>query len=409
MSIYMLGIDYHKASVDTRALFSFTRKNAGKAMEEFRQEEGISGCIILSTCNRMEIWVSTAEEWSGALYDRLCGIKGIDARLYQNYFTLRNDKEAVKHLFDLAAGLESQILGEEQILTQVKEALSLSREYFCTDSVLEVLFRSAITAGKRVKTEVIFPKGNASVIHQAIIRLKAQGFDVKGKRCMVIGNGEMGKVAAHSLTEAGAFVTVTVRQYRSGMVNIPKGCQRINYGERITHLTQCDLVVSATSSPNYTLTKELLEGLNFSGGLLLIDLAVPRDIEPLIGQLPGINLLDIDYFKIDEKPKELEYHLIKAKFIIKERMDEFYSWLAGRDIIPRIQEIRADAVRDLNLRILKVFNRTPMEEPERQKLLETIETAAGKVVDKMIFGLRDTLEQDTFLECVEGLEKLYGE
>ena len=90
-------------------------------------------------------------------------------------------------------------------------------------------------------------------------------------------------------------------------------------------------------------------------------------------------------------------------------MEEFYSWLEGRDLIPRIQEIKSDAVQDLNLRILKILNKTPMEEKDRKKLLETIDTAAGKVVNKMIFGLRDTLEKEAFLECVAGLEKLYDE
>ena len=100
------------------------------------------------------------------------------------------------------------------------------------------------------------------MIHQAMERLKNQGFSFEGKTCMVIGNGEMGKVTALALKEAGADVTVTVRQYRSGVVNIPQGCKRINYGERMELLPDCDLVVSATASPNYTLTKETLRKLS---------------------------------------------------------------------------------------------------------------------------------------------------
>jgi len=409
MSIWMLGIDHNKASVDVRALFSFTKKNAGKALETLSRTEGILGCIILSTCNRMEIWASTDGEWGGSLYSSLCNLKGVDENSYRSFFVERRENEAVEHLFYLTGGLKSQILGEDQILTQVKEALSLSREQYCVDSVLEVLFRMAITAGKKVKTEVNFSKGNTSAIHQAVEKLEEEGFLIKGKRCMVIGNGEMGKMAAQTLQEAGACVTVTVRQYRSGIVKIPQGCERINYGDRVQYLPQCDLIVSATSSPNYTLTKELFEDIDLTKEMIMIDLAVPRDIEPAVGQLPGITVYDIDNFKIEENPKELQYSLGKAKNILKEQMNEFYSWLEGRDIIPRIQEIKSDAVRDLNLRILKVLNKTSMDEEDRKKLQETIENAAGKVVNKMIFGLRDTLEQDAFLECVEGLEKLYGE
>ena len=118
-------------------------------------------------------------------------------------------------LFYLTSGLKSQILGEDQILTQVKDALSMSRDEFTTDSVLEVLFRMAVTAGKKIKTEVPFSHGNPSVIHQAIRFLEEGGYHVRNKVCMVIGNGEMGKMAAQTLREAGADVTVTIRQYIS--------------------------------------------------------------------------------------------------------------------------------------------------------------------------------------------------
>ena len=122
---------------------------------------------------------------------------------YQKYFTSRENEEAVEHLFYLTSGLKSQILGEDQILTQVKDALSMSRDEFTTDSVLEVLFRMAVTAGKKIKTEVPFSHGNPSVIHQAIRFLEEGGYHVRNKVCMVIGNGEMGKMAAQTLREAG--------------------------------------------------------------------------------------------------------------------------------------------------------------------------------------------------------------
>ena len=122
------------------------------------------------------------------------------------------------------------------------------------------------------------------MIHQALSSLREQGYDVQGKTCMVIGNGEMGKVAAQTLKEAGGEVTVTVRQYRSGIVEIPAGCSRINYGERLDFLPKCDLAVSATASPNYTLREEQLKELDISKPLLLLDLAVPRDIEPSWGE-----------------------------------------------------------------------------------------------------------------------------
>ena len=409
MSIFMLGIDHNMAPVDIRALFAFTRKNTGEALLKLKKEPGICGCIILSTCNRLELWGSTEENEKPELYQWLCRLKGIEGEEYRKYFISRENEEAVEHLFYLTSGLKSQILGEDQILTQVKDALSFAREEFTTDSVLEVLFRMAVTAGKKIKTEVPFSHGNPSVIHQAIRFLEEGGYHVRNKVCMVIGNGEMGKMAAQTLREAGADVTVTIRQYRSGVVNIPVGCSRINYGERMDYLPECDLVVSATASPNYTLTEELFEDVRVERPMILIDLAVPRDIDPEIRKKENITLYDMDSFRTSETPKELADNLEAAGKIVKEQMEEFFQWLDGRDIIPRIQEIKADAVEDLNLRIEKIFRKTPMEDSDREKLKKAVDTAAGKVVNKLIFGLRDSLNQDVFLECVEGLEKLYEE
>ena len=405
MSISMIGIDHNMAPVDIRAKFAFTKKNAGEAMEKIKNQNGIYGCVILSTCNRLEVWASVDDQGDVCL----CRIKGITEDSYRQYFVERKDQEAVEHLFYLTSGLKSQIIGEDQILTQVKDALNLARENFAADGVLEVLFRMAATAGKRIKTEVPFSHGNPSVIHQAIRFLEEGGYHVRNKVCMVIGNGEMGKMAAQTLREAGADVTVTIRQYRSGVVNIPVGCSRINYGERMDYLPECDLVVSATASPNYTLTEELFEDVRVERPMILIDLAVPRDIDPEIRKKENITLYDMDSFRTSETPKELADNLEAAGKIVKEQMEEFFQWLDGRDIIPRIQEIKADAVEDLNLRIEKIFRKTPMEDSDREKLKKAVDTAAGKVVNKLIFGLRDSLNQDVFLECVEGLEKLYEE
>ena len=408
MSISMIGIDHSKASVDIRAKFSFTKKRAIEALKKLKEEHGILGCIILSTCNRMEVWVSTQDDKEISLYEFLCREKEVKKDEYQDYFMKRENEEAVRHLFYLTSGLKSQILAEDQIITQVKDALTLARDAYCTDNVLEVLFRMAVTAAKKVKTEVTFSRANTSVIHQAMERLKNQGFSFEGKTCMVIGNGEMGKVTALALKEAGADVTVTVRQYRSGVVNIPQGCKRINYGERMELLPDCDLVVSATASPNYTLTKENFEEIKLdAASVVLIDLAVPRDIDPEVGKLQNVSLYDIDSFRIDAASPKLQASMQKAGEILDDQMKEFYDWFNGRDIFPRIEEIKADAVEDLNLRITKILKKTPMEQKDRESLLRAIDKDAGKVVNKMIFGLRDSLEQEAFLDCVEGLEKIY--
>ena len=127
-------------------------------------------------------------------------------------------------------------------------------------------------------------------------------------------------------------------------------------------LPNCDVVVSATASPNFTLRDELFQDVVLEKPLLLLDLAVPRDIDPSLGSRDGITLYDMDSFRTGETPKELADNLEAAGSIVKAQMNEFFQWLEGRDIIPRIQEIKADAVEDLNLRIEKIFRKTPMED-----------------------------------------------
>jgi len=404
MRIRMIGIDHTKANVDIRARFSFTKKNAGLAMERWKALPGIQGCVILATCNRMELWASCEDAWDGSLLELLCREKNVDSREYGEYFAVREDREAVEHLFHLVCGLKSRILAEDQIITQVKDALALARENYMTDNVLEVLFRRAITAGKKVKTEVTFSRANQTAMDQAIEMLKNQGFPFSEANCMVIGNGEMGKLAAQSLKRTGAAVTVTVRQYHSGEVVIPAGCERINYGDRLSYLPDCDLVVSATASPNFTLTEEQIREAKLTKNIVLIDLAVPRDMESTIGKNPNVRLYTIDDFSYTCTSQAA---MEQAERILEEEMEDFYTWLKGRDMVPRIQEIREEAVTDLRLRLHKVLHRLPLQEEEKRELEQAIDRAAGKVVTKMMFGLRDALEKDAFADCVEGLEKLY--
>ena len=407
MSVSMIGIDFNKASVDIRSKFSFTKKNAVISMERLKEVKGILGCVILSTCNRMEIWVSKKDNADIDLYKFLCNEKNIDSEEYTDAFDNREGKCAVKHLFYLTSGLKSQILAEDQILTQVKDALNLSRESFCTDNVIEVLFRKAITAAKKVKTDVVFSRANTSVIYNAVEYFYEKGYSFKDKKCMVIGNGNMGKLTALALTGEGADVTVTVRQYKSGIVEIPEGCKRINYGDRLSIIPECDVVVSATSSPNCTITKESLEKINIKKELVLLDLAVPRDIESDVSKIENVRLYDIDSFKADKITPETQKSLDKAGIIIDEQMDEFFEWYTGKELIPEIHKIKKEMVTDVDLRIEKNIRKLDIGEEDKEKLVDTINNAAGKVILKMMFGLKDTLDKDVFAECVEGIKNIY--
>lgn len=406
MNIQMIGIDHSTAGVKIREQFSFTGLQAERAMRKISMQTGIRGCVLLSTCNRTELYVSM-EPCGMSLLELLDKVRPFPgpAEAFEPYFSIRRSQEAVQHLFYLTAGLKSRIVGEDQILAQVKEAIKKAREINCTDTLLEVLFRQAITAGKEVKTKALTAHGNVSAVHNALAALKNKGFELKGKNCLVIGNGQMGKLAAETLRDAGAAVTVTVRQYRSGMVEIPKGCGRIHYGERYEQVPFCDLILSATVSPNLTIRKEQLvqaRGVHCREQIF-IDLAVPRDMEEEIAKIEGVTLYDIDAFQNEAaSTEELCAQKTAAEQILKQKLAEFKDWYECRDLIPRMQQVGRQAAEEICWRMGRGFGRLSREEQEQ--LTGIAMESAQKVVDKMLFALRDELKTEELIKCLEVLE-----
>lgn len=409
MNIQMIGIDHSMAAVEYREIFSFTKSKQRDAMHALRGLPGVNGCVILSTCNRMEIYISTEENAAVDLYGEVCRLKQVKEESYRKYFTERQGTCAAEHLFYLASGLESRIVGEDQILMQVKEALSYARECDATDKVLEVLFRMAVTVGKKVKTEIHFSRGNSSAIHEALAQLEKKGAVFAGRKCMVIGNGEMGRLTALTLKEAGADVTVTVRQYRSGKVLIPDGCRRIHYGERYEWIPECSFIVSATASPNLTLVKEEIEKLDISDKKIFLDLAVPRDIDPAIAEIENAEVYDIDSFQIDGQSAELKEQLEEASELVHVSLDEFVSWYECRNFIPMIQNISKAAAKDVSWRMGKTIGKMELTQEERKVLETSMETVSAKVFNKLLFELRDSVSTDMLRECLEAFANAYPE
>lgn len=397
------------AQINVRQCFAFTKSAMTLAMEKMKQEKEIKGCVILSTCNRMELWVSLSDGAMLDLRSYICCLKELDGEQYKKFLKVREGEEAIRHLFLLSAGMKSQIVGEDQILTQVKEAAAFAREQECMDHVLEVLFRMAVTAGKQVKTEVPMDKANFSAAHQAIHFLKELQVPFAGKKALVIGNGEMGKITAQALMEEGVDVTVTIRQYRSGVVNIPQGAKRMNYGERYSYIPECDFVFSATASPNLTITRELLETCNIQKTQIYVDLAVPRDIDETIEDLAHIRLYDIDSFHLEHQSEQMKQQMKQAEDILNQHMQGFYDWQESRDLVPRIQQIGGACGQEFSWRMEKELKHIPLAEEEKENLRGQMAQTTAKVVDKLLFALRDQVDTDTLRQCVEVLEQVYGE
>ncbi len=410
MSVYMAGIDYNRAGVDIRSRFAFTKKEMDEAFGELAKLPVVSGSVLLSTCNRTELWISTGSKTEEPNVKRILSqLKSLPYEENKEYLYMLSADEAVDHLFRLASGLESRILGEDQIITQVKDALGKSRENFAADHVLEVLFRQAVTAGKRVKSEVSLSTADRSVIHQAIEFLERNGNPVSGKKCLVIGNGMMGKLAATALCEAGADVTVTVRQYHSGTVEIPKGCERIDYEERFDLFDQCDMIVSATASPNLTIQKKHLQGLKIDHPVILIDLAVPRDIEISCNEVPGFTLYDIDSFEVDLTNAKLIENIKKAEIILNEEKEEFFDYEQGRDVLPLISEIKQEVSADINARLKPTYKKLSAAAVDSAEIEKEVGAAASRMMNKLLFKLKEELDADTYRECLSALGRVLQE
>lgn len=295
MNIVMSGVDHACADLARRERFALTAEQAEAALACAKQTAGVRGAVVLATCNRTEVYVSLEDGADVAPFSLL---PHVAPREWEGCVVLRGE-QAFSHLAQTACGLNSRIFAEDQILTQVKNALRQARAAQAADGALEVFFREAIAAAKRVKTELRFSHGDASAATAARDLLLANS---EARRMLVIGNGEMGRACADECARAGLAVTMTQRRFRHGEVAVPHGVSVIDYAARYERLGEFDAVVSATASPHYTLTAEQLAG-RADIPRLYLDLAVPRDIEPAVALLPGVRVWNIDEIADSTDPR----------------------------------------------------------------------------------------------------------
>ena len=279
----------HSADVSAREQFAFSEEQVRQILTELVQKDGISGAVLLATCNRTELYLSVQERRSSAEDDAVSqpAIDISPAELLRQYahapkkpFTGRvlTEIDAVQHIMEVACGLHSQILHEEQIVTQVGHAVELARACRSTDGVLDTLFRTAVSAGKEAQTQVSVQNVPLSVSYSAVQQLEQHAGTLDGKTCLVIGNGSMGRLAASLLVQHGCRVFMTLRSYHHGETVIPFGVQPVPYEQRFLQMEAAEIVISATRSPHHTITKKQLEALSRKP-VWILDLAMPRDVE----------------------------------------------------------------------------------------------------------------------------------
>ena len=261
MNIIMSGLDHSKAAIAVRERLSFTKNGVLDMNARISRRRGVQGAVLISTCNRTELYLS-CDDYSEINPGRLlCEEAGVSYAAFADAFTTRGGEYCVRHLMEVSCGLKSQILGEDQILTQVKTAATLAREAGSQDAILETLFRTASSCGKAVKTMGRLTERSTSAAHSAVAVMEQNFGQIKGKKAVVIGNGEMGRLAAGLLQEKGCKVTVTLRSYHHGQTLVPAGCDVIAYEKRYEAMDGADMLVSATTSPHYTVSTDEFSAL----------------------------------------------------------------------------------------------------------------------------------------------------
>ncbi|MCC8179773.1 MAG: glutamyl-tRNA reductase, partial [Planctomycetes bacterium] len=328
MHVAMAGLDYKTSGVTTRETFAVQPERMAAVLATVLSASRADGCALLSTCNRTEIYLS----YSGETPDcpaLLCAALGVDIEQHRRYFVARRERQAVVHLMRVAAGMESSVLGDDQILTQARSAIEYARQAGASDPVLETLFRCAVTAGKKVKTTVPFRREGASVAAEAVGRLERHFGGLRGRTALVIGNGVVGRLAAQELLQRGCAVTMTLRKRSPIKSGPPEGCETINFDDRAEAAAKSDFVISATSSPHLTLTADQVPACERQVRIF-VDLAVPRDLDPALAELPGVQLWNVDDLRPEGETGDNQDAIALADEIIDEEAGRFEMWRRNR-------------------------------------------------------------------------------
>ncbi|MGA2545410.1 MAG: glutamyl-tRNA reductase [Rectinemataceae bacterium] len=356
MSILCLGISHRAASVELRERMSLSPDRLKFVLAPVgRGEDGgrpfdLSEMAILSTCNRFEVYaVSRSGEFQD-IDDFVSASTGVPKTEFLPQATRRENRQAVTHLFRVSSGLDSMVLGETQVLGQVTEAYEASRGCGSVGPLLSALFRAAIHAGKRAHTETAISR-NAASVGSVAARLAAEKIgDISNARIVVIGAGEMAELAVEALRHRDAKHIAVVNRTRERAEELAARWQAEAFGfEHIVEaLNEADIVVSSTGAPHVILTRELVGEVMKARPdrpLILIDIAVPRDVDPGVNELRNAHCYDIDDLETRLSDSLTERHeaVPEVEAIIEEEADDFMGYLRSLDVVPVITALRAKA------------------------------------------------------------------
>ncbi len=347
MNLLTLGLNHRTAPLDLREKLAIEADDLPRSLGQLGQRVGQA--VVLSTCNRLEVYSLEQDgaDVASALTEYLSAYSGLAPRDLEPFLYLHLGNECVQHLFNVASGLDSMIVGENQILGQVRTAFSAASQEGHMRGPLSRLFHQALRVGRRVQRETQIGRHSRSV-SQAAVRL-ARGLlgDLSRSRVLVIGAGDAGQLVARTLSNAGVREMVVVNRtyWRAQDLARDLGGTAAPFDQLPRELEMADVVISSTGSPGHVLDRATVrQAMSQRRGrpVLFIDIAVPRDIDPLVKELDGVQLYDIDSLELvsEAQPEELRQDVARAQGIIAEELDKFVFWWESLDVVPVIAAIR---------------------------------------------------------------------
>ncbi|MGL4606164.1 MAG: glutamyl-tRNA reductase [Eubacteriaceae bacterium] len=335
MKLIIVGINHQKCPLEIREKGAFIHRTTNEGIRELLQEESIEEVLILSTCNRSEIYVITKDEETSNEKLKQFYLEKKSSELAPYLFELKG-REALIHLFRVVSGLDSMILGEDQILGQAKEALVRAQNTKGSRKYMTKIFREAITFTKKVKTQYKISETPISLSSTAVKLIKRRfPMDYEKKNIMIIGSGKMGNLALQYMKAEGfknPFMTNRTFHHMDHCAHIHENVRILDYENRYALSTEMDVIISATTSPHLILRAEKMP--ERKKPLIIMDLALPRDIDEKIGELNQIELLTIDHFKerIDEKMDYRREIAEKISIEIEKEIDALFEWITNAKV-----------------------------------------------------------------------------
>jgi glutamyl-tRNA reductase len=413
MGIKVLGVNHRTAPLEVRERFAHGAHEVPGALARVIAA-GAAGGVLLSTCNRTEFYLVAEEEGVAEAVWDLLGERLDSGAAAREYGYIARDRDAVRHLYRVSSGLDSMILGESQIQGQVREAWEASRAQ--AGPVLHRLFQTALHVGARIRTETALGAGTASAASAAVAVAGKIFGDLAGRAALILGAGDMAELAATCLTAEGVHVTLVANRTheRARAIAERLGARALTLDEAWPHFGTTDIALCSTAAPHAVVTWERV-GAVIRGRrgrpLCILDLAVPRDVDPAVAQLENVFLYDIDDLQTVAAQATARRHeeVPAAERIVEEETDLFWAWYGGLGVVPVIKEFRSrmEALRAAEVeRALRHLGHLPPE--DRARVEQLSQALMNKFLHQPTVALKAAAEEGRGYGLLEALRRLFG-